>query len=339
MLTTSHSFIHEYSMYDEVLEVLERADNAIKVAFFDFDKKQKDHSVESFFENGNDTYFLEQEKEGLLAKVGKLIVGLIEALGKFIKELGEKIFGTGKKLQTDAEIVTKMVAENPGLAENIKRGISEEWFSYADLAAYEKDMVGLQIMVEKNAMDHKTAKEKRKEKREKHLATAKTVLATGTTVVGILALIPKAVKAWKDNKEVVDRAKGRLSEYKEKLDKKILDGEDSAKIMAEYESYKEYTADVIKAMNDQGKKMNFLSEFFHKIASGAKFSAAKSDDKRNKQRADDAKAASDAAAKADEDAKKARQKKIDDDIADEKYKKEQRKAAGLSTDNGGKKKK
>ena len=44
-----------------------------------------------------------------------------------------------------------MCAEHPELKDTIARGINEEWFTYKDVAAFEKDTVALIAMLEKNA--------------------------------------------------------------------------------------------------------------------------------------------------------------------------------------------
>lgn len=347
MLTTSHSFIHEYSLFDEVFDALESCKKEADVIFYNYGKAKDNNSVASFFEGTSDDFVMEQEAQGVLAKIGNLIVGLIKKITDFLKGISEKIFGSSKQLQTDAEIVSKMCAEHPELKDTIARGINEEWFTYKDVAAFEKDTVALIAMLEKNAIDHRTFREKFAAIADKFKKSAAPIITIGGTAAAVFGILPKLAKGCKEAKDTVGNFNKHLNDFKEKVDSKYSSDDDINKAQAIMSVMSEAINLTTGECKDRTKGQGAIGGFFSKLANGKVGKALHLDDDSKADRKDAAKkrvsdreaAIADKKAQEEADAKAARQKKIADDVADEKYKKEQRKAAGLSTDNGGKKKK
>ena len=212
---TSHDFIHEYGIIDDLAEALYEADTIINESVFQY--KQAVHSIEmkQLFEAASDDYsvMLEKEGQGVLAKIGNAVITLIKKIGEFIEKFTAAFLGFFKKDKDDAAKLTKMVKENPGLSDKILGGLKKEWFTTKDVVQYEKDINGLIGMLEKHEIDHKTFKDRMADALEKFNKSA-VPLCTGIgTLATVLAIGPNLAKAADTNSKVMNDLKKKMEAF------------------------------------------------------------------------------------------------------------------------------
>lgn len=198
MLKTNQAYINEFSFFDNVMECVEECRNEVDMAVYSYNNNKRQAELKSFFEGVmDDELFIEKEGEGVLAKIGNVIIKLVKKVADFLTSTKEKLLGLTQKSKTDAEIVNKLIAEHPELRKEVIDGLEKEWFTYKDVAKFEKDVVGLIQMLDKNKIDHATFKDKMKKACKEFSESGKSVLAATATLGSILMIIPNIAKGVK----------------------------------------------------------------------------------------------------------------------------------------------
>lgn len=188
-MKTNYAYINEFGFLDDLIDCINESTNDVAVRMYDYNNKLRETSTKAFFEGVNEDVFMEKEKEGVLATIGKGIITLIEKIKEAITKLTEAIVGKSKEAESEAEIVNRIIEKHPELKNKVCEGIQKEWFTYKDVATYEKDVIGLINMLEKNAIDHRTFKDKMQAAADKFEASAKPIIAIGTTIGALLGLV------------------------------------------------------------------------------------------------------------------------------------------------------
>lgn len=220
-MKTSHAYINEYSFLDEVLEAVESAERDIQIAFYDYSKNKRAIENKSFFEYvENAGLMVEKEGTSFLAKIGNAVMTIINKIASFLKTITDKITKNNEKIKDDVEIVNQMVARNPQLKNQVAKGIKEEWFTYKDVAAFEKDTIGLINMLEQNRIDHRTFREKFEDMSKKFADSAKPIITIGTTVGAVLGAVGHIVGAPSKAKKCLSSFHNKSKDFKKDLDTK-----------------------------------------------------------------------------------------------------------------------
>lgn len=196
-MRTSYNYIHEMDIIDDFYEYSESLIKSIGNDIDEYYKSKSEYELKSFFENTD----IIMEKEGIVTKLGNAIISLIKKIKECISKFVDKIFHKSKKIESDVDKVNKIVAQHPELRDTIVKGIKEEWFTYRDVAAYEKDIVQLMLMLEKEQISHQKFKEKVGKKLDSFINGGQKIIAVGATVAGILLIAPKIITATKKSKE------------------------------------------------------------------------------------------------------------------------------------------
>jgi hypothetical protein len=238
--------------------------------------------------------------------------------------------------------VNDILAKNPQLKKQVAEGIKKEWFTYRDVAAYEKDVAGLINMLDQKAIDNATFLDRMSKAADKFNKSAAPIISVGCTIAGLVTLVPKMLKGCKETTDFLGSMNGQLEKIKEETENNRTD-KNQDHITAKVNAIRT----VISGATEECQKRNKAQEFAHNIFKAFKNSAlgkaAKLDDASVQAHADDVnanggspntrKTAADAqqAQQEEEEAKKARQKKIDDEISDKAYRK-QREAESYDAD-------
>ena len=188
-MKTNYAYINEFGFLDDLIDCINESTNDVAVRMYDYNNKLRETSTKAFFEGVNEDVFMEKEKEGVLATIGKGIIALIEKIKEAITKLTEAIVGKSKEAESEAEIVNRIIEKHPELKNKVCEGIQKEWFTYKDVATYEKDVIGLINMLERNAIDHRTFKDKMQAAADKFEASAKPIIAIGTTIGALVGLV------------------------------------------------------------------------------------------------------------------------------------------------------
>ena len=188
-MKTNYAYINEFGFLDDLIDCINESTNDVAVRMYDYNNKLRETSTKAFFEGVNEDVFMEKEKEGVLATIGKGIITLIEKIKEAITKLTEAIVGKSKEAESEAEVVNRIIEKHPELKNKVCEGIQKEWFTYKDVATYEKDVIGLINMLEKNAIDHRTFKDKMQAAADKFEASAKPIIAIGTTIGALVGLV------------------------------------------------------------------------------------------------------------------------------------------------------
>lgn len=221
-MKTNYKYIHEFDIIDEFYEdsnaILESLQNDIH----DYYKAKSEAELKSFFEHSNIDIIMEKDKEGIVTRLGNAIISLVKKITDSIAKFVNKIFHRSEKIESDVDIVNKMIIEHPEIRDAVVKGIKEEWFTYRDVAAYEKDVVQLMIMLEKEQISHKKFKEKVGEKTDKFISGGKKIALIGGTVAALLLIVPKTLSAYKQCKKAgneiantMKKSKGKAKNIKE----------------------------------------------------------------------------------------------------------------------------
>ena len=216
-MKTNTAYIHEYSMLDDINETLSDAITSINEASYEYDRAKRDFELKTFFEDSSPDLFTEAEKAGIFERIGNAIIKIIKKIGEVLSKFTDKFLHRSKEIQTDEEIVNQIATEHPELKSTICKGINKEWFTYRDIAKYQKDIIGLTNMLEQQTIDHRTFKEKCSEAFNNFNKSGTAIIATGTTIVGLLSIVPKVHSAFQKNKKVLNESKGILEKLKSKI--------------------------------------------------------------------------------------------------------------------------
>lgn len=242
-MRTCYSYINEYELFDNVFESMEDTQRNIICSIYDFNSKKHQRELNAFYNESVVSeleLFNEKEGDNLFAKIGNSILELVNKIKNFLNNIKEKLFGKEeqKEVESDVQIVNKIVSQNPQLRNQVCEGIKNEWFTYGDIAKYADDVIALTNMLEKNVIDHQTFKDKLKAKNEAFVKNGKAIIATGAVVGGLLAIVPKVLKHGKECTDSIAKLNKKLSEVGENSQKYYAeDGQN--KIQAAFSGLKE----------------------------------------------------------------------------------------------------
>lgn len=262
-MKTNCKYIHEYSLLDEMTEAVSKQLEFISLEMAKMAHEKRQMEMKAFFEGtAVDTYF---ESEGILTKIGNAVLNILTKISNTIRKITDKFFNRQKDNRTDVEKVNSIITQHPELKNKICKGIDEKWFTYKDVAAYEKDIVQLVNMVEKGAIDHKTFREKMSERLEKFNDGGKAILGAGATIVGLLTIIPRITKAYKKSKA---SSESLISFFKNKF-KGQTDGKEDKQISESYDFYESTNSnpEVLNAISQEmSKALNAITAELNKIS-------------------------------------------------------------------------
>jgi hypothetical protein len=242
MATTNAAYIKEFSLFDEVMTYIHECDEDVMNSYVEYTALLHKADMESFFEaeDPKTKEEVSEKKESFFAKIGNHILKLIEKITKFISAITEKILSFVKKSETDEEKVDKLLKQHPELKNQVVEGINKEWFTYKDVATYEKDVVGLCKMLEQSKIDHKTFMQKLSDAAKKFNDSAAPILGAATTVIGFIGLAGKLKKSADDSKNALSSWKKKLTEFSSTV--KGYKEEDASTIQAIFSAYNEISA-------------------------------------------------------------------------------------------------
>lgn len=218
-MRTSVMFINEYSLSDSVIECAEEVVASVMSAAWDYENHKRDIELRAVLESADTTaILLEKEGQGFLASVGNAIMTLIHKVEEFLKKITDVLFGSLKKNKDEVEIVTRLITQYPELKTVVCKGLNEEWFTYKDIAAYEKDVCGLIQMLEKKSIDHQTFKDKLKKAMDKFNDSAQPLVTAAKNVQDLLGFIPKVHEHATNGKKAMQSLSSTLKTFKKNVD-------------------------------------------------------------------------------------------------------------------------
>lgn len=221
MVTTCKSYIEEYRLFDDVFDCLNEATREVEIAMGNFNMKMHQLQSKMFFEASSDQDYqamMEAEGEGVLAKIGNAVMKLIQTVTGFIKKITDKITGNIKAGKSDEEKVNQLLAQHPELKNHVVEGIDKKWFTVSDVAKYEKDVLGLIQMLNKNVIDHQTFMDKFKDACKRFADSAAPILAATTTVIGFMKVIPDVHKNVSNSKKALCSFNDAAKKFKTDID-------------------------------------------------------------------------------------------------------------------------
>lgn len=218
-MRTSVMFINEYSLSDSVIECAEEVVASVMSAAWDYENHKRDIELRAVLESADTTaVLLEKEGQGFLASVGNAIMTLIHKVEEFLKKITDVLFGSLKKNKDEVEIVTKLITQYPELRKTVCKGLSEDWFTYKDIAAYEKDVCGLIQMLEKHTIDHQTFKDRIKNAMDRFNDSAQPLASAVKNIEDLVDFIPRVHKGATESKEAVKSFRDMLKKFKKDVD-------------------------------------------------------------------------------------------------------------------------
>ena len=265
MICTSYGYIHEYAIFDDITECLTECFNVIDSQANNLDRIDHELELRSVLEAGfsNADVIFEAEKESILAKIGNTIIAIIDKVKKFIKHIAETLFGS-KKDDEDAEAkLNRILKENPALKQEIIDGLDKEWFTIGDIAKYEKDVLGLTKMLQQNAIDHETFKQRMARSLQSFNESMKPVGTAATTIIILVTFVPKLMGSIVDARKALTNITGALAKINETKEELFLDG--ASKFRATVGAYQEACGVCIDYIKQQMKKKSMLAKFRDKI--------------------------------------------------------------------------
>lgn len=206
MVTTCKSYIEEYRLFDDVFDCLNEASHDLDVAVGNYNMRMHQLKSKMFFESSSDMDYeaiMEAESQGILAKIGTAVMTLVQKVSDFIKKITEKITGNIKLGKSDEEKVNQILAQHPELKDQVVEGIDKEWFTVSDVAKFEKDVVGLIQMLNKEAIDHQTFMDRFKAACKRFTDSAAPILGATTTVLGFMKIVPEIHKHVKGTRDTI----------------------------------------------------------------------------------------------------------------------------------------
>ena len=242
------NYINENSLIDDMVEAVSNEIGYINLEMSKFSHNIRQLELEAFFEGTSiSEHEVYLENEGIFTKIGNAVIAIVKRISDAIKTITDKFFGRKKDNRTDIEKVNSIIQQHPELRDSICEGIKKEWFTYKDVASYEQDIVQLVNMLQKGAMDHRTFRDKMRDRLNKFNESGKAILATGATVTGILLVIPKITGAYNKCKKSCDSV---LSRLKSKFGKNKSDGQE----VKEFCESANLTADAANAIAQEVSK-------------------------------------------------------------------------------------
>lgn len=226
MLKTNQPYINEFNFFDNVMECVEECKKEVDMAVYSYNNNKRQIELKSFFEGAmDDELFIEKEGEGVLAKIGNAIVKLVKKVADFLTDTKEKLFGMTQKAKTDAEIVNKLIDEHPELKKEVIEGLEKEWFTYRDVAKFEKDVVGLIQMLDKKKIDHETFKDKMKKACKEFTESGKVILAASCTLGSLLMIAPNVSKGVKASRSVLQDIGKTAGDFTKNVEKNYTEND------------------------------------------------------------------------------------------------------------------
>lgn len=266
----SYNYINGNGLIDDVVDTVSDELSRISLEMTKFSHNIRQLELEAFFEGSavseHEVYL---ENEGIFTKIGNAVIRIVKKISDAIKKITDKFFNRKKDVRTDIEKVNSIIQQHPELRDKICEGINKEWFTYKDVAAYEHDVVQLVNMIQKGVMDHKTFKEKMKERFEKFNNSGKTLITTAGTVAGLLLVFPKITGAYKKCKS---SAESLLKKFKKDADTNNKNsstiGTDGKEVNESYEMLETTTNDVDVAnivLQEVSKALTAITAELNKI--------------------------------------------------------------------------
>ena len=230
-MKTSASYIHEYSLFDAVLESVAEGKKTVYEAVVSYETAAHKLDMMNFFEDANadvksDT---SEKRKNIFERIGAQVMKIVNAVTKFIADLSDNLLKALKISKTDEEKVNQILKSHPELRNEVVNGIDKNWFSVKDVAQYEKDVIGLCEMLKQNKIDHQTFMEKLSASAKKFNESAKPIVDAAGTVGGILGAIGLLHKKANESKSALDSLKKRFAEFGKEVDNnKAYAGEGTA---------------------------------------------------------------------------------------------------------------
>ena len=195
-------------MLDDINECVNITIDSANSAYYSYEAALRHADLLGFFENASDSeVFMEKEKMGFFEKIGTAIINLIKKIADAIKNFASRFQKKTEEIKTDQEIVSQILQEHPNVKNEVCRGIKNEWFTYHDVAQYEKDIVGLCNMLEQRAIDHVTFKEKAAAALKKFTSNAQIIVTAGSTLAAGIAIVPRIINQYKAAKTSLESLK------------------------------------------------------------------------------------------------------------------------------------
>lgn len=288
MTKTCASYIHEYSLFDDVFDCLNETVREADIAVAKYNMKMHQLESKMLFEAANpeDVKKVQHsEGKGALARIGEAVMRLITKVTTFIKSFTDKLTGSLQLGKSDSEKVNQILTKNPELKDKVIEGINKEWFTVHDVAKFEKDVVGLIQMLDKNALDHQTFMDKFRARCESFTKAAKPIAEAGSTIVTLVSIFPKLGKAAQDTKETLVSINKTAKEYREKFENNYQVNEVS-KAHAITNALGQVTGILTEDAKKHATATSGIGKIIHNFCNGAVGKALKLDDASASERRD-----------------------------------------------------
>ena len=220
MTKTCKSYIEEYNIFDSVFESLNDVSKDVNIAIAQYDMKMHQFRSKMFFESSQIDYdaLMESEGENVLSRIGNAVLKLIQKVTDFISKITNKINDNIKYSKSDEEKVNQIITQHPELRNQVIDGIDKNWFTVSDVAKFEKDVIGLINMLNKNAIDHQTFMDKFRASCKKFAESNAPILAATTTVIGFMKIVPEIHKQVRGVKNAINSFNEAGKKFKNDID-------------------------------------------------------------------------------------------------------------------------
>lgn len=228
MTTTCNSYIQEYSFFDDVLDCINETTKDVSLAVAKYNMKMHQFESKLLFEAADDESTQKakaEEGKGALAKIGAAVLKLVEKVTSFIKKFTDTITQHIHKGKSDSEKVNQILAQHPELKDQIVEGIDKEWFTVSDVAKFEKDVIGLIQMLNKNAIDHQTFMDRFRAKCQAFTDSTKPIVDAGCNIVKLLTILPDLHKAAKSSREAISAFRSTAEKFGQDVERNYVDSD------------------------------------------------------------------------------------------------------------------
>lgn len=196
-MKTCSSYIHEFDYIDNMTEFLAEATSELSQLSNHYEAKQREFELAMIFESANsenNVAIMEAENDSVFGKIGLVVTNLLKKIAEFIRDITEAFTGGHKEVKDEMEIVSEMMKDHPEIAAEIANGINKDWFTYKDVASFEKDIAGLVSMLKKNEIDHKTFVQRVSDKAASFTKTGYPIIRGVVTAGGLVSIPTILVK-------------------------------------------------------------------------------------------------------------------------------------------------
>lgn len=214
---TYEEYVNEHQFFDAVLESTHNANVVSTCAYYEWADEIRQAEQRYLFESVSIDALYEAANDGFFAKIGKVVMDLMDKVNKFFGDLLDKlkqITGIGK---TESEKASAFIRNNPQYSDKIIAALEEGRVTINDVASFEKDATSLIELIQSQKIDEDSFKQKFKKSLDKFQSSSEVLLKTAGTVVSIITIIPKLTTACTDAKKSLDKTKGALNSFKSKL--------------------------------------------------------------------------------------------------------------------------